>query len=114
MTNPKLKRVRVSFQSRDEPSEDDTGTNPGEWKERFQDMCQVIWLRGSEPVIAQRLQGVNPVVLRLRSSESARSVDATWRAKLVLAGTFLAIRSIIPDVGDRNIEITCEAGTVSD
>jgi hypothetical protein len=45
---------------------------------------QIIRLKGGEPVMAQRLQGVQPVIIVVRASSVTRSVDNAWRAVGVL------------------------------
>ncbi len=41
--------------------------------------AQVVWLKGGETVMAQRLQGVQPVVIVLRACTTSRAVDNAWR-----------------------------------
>lgn len=110
-TNQLLLRDRVAFDKRLAADEGDAGTNPGDWAEQFQERAAVTWLRGSEPVIAQRLQGVNPVVIRVRSSTRTRKIDASWRVRLKGRNNqVLVILSLIPDPRDFYIEITCQSG----
>lgn len=113
-TNKNLLRDRVAFDKRADAIEGEAGGTPGDWVEQFQEACALTWLRGSEPVIAQRLQGVNPVVIKIRSSTRARMIDASWRARLPRKNNrLLNIRSIIPDDRDFYLELTCEAGVAS-
>ncbi|ODT82451.1 MAG: hypothetical protein ABS76_07470 [Pelagibacterium sp. SCN 64-44] len=77
---PGLLRGRVHLQQRG------TGIDPYTGQPREGDFATVttvaaefIPLKGSEPVIASRLQGVQPYVVRVRSSAATRAVDETWR-----------------------------------
>jgi head-tail adaptor len=111
-TNNKLRRDKVAFDQRApvDPTAP-AGAVQGDWVEQFQEQCNIKWMRGSEQVLAQRLQGINPIVISVRSSALTRQVDATWRARLVRQGNKpLSIRSVIPDQRDFYLEILCEAG----
>lgn len=113
-TNKKLRRDLVAFFKRDVVISGDAGGTPGDWVEQFSEPCSIRWLRGTEPVIAQRLQGVNPLVVIIRSSTRARQIDASWQARLPRQDNkVLAIRSVIPDDRDFELEILCEAGVAS-
>lgn len=65
---------------------DDNGDPLGEWVTVPSSTSEGAWaaqitrLRGGETVMAQRLQGVQPVVIGLRASTVTRSVDNAWRA----------------------------------
>ena len=74
---------RVALQKR---GLDDNGDPLGPWAtvpSEAEDgawAVQIIWLRGGESVMAQRLQGVQPAVVVLRASAVTRSADTSWRA----------------------------------
>lgn len=74
-------RARLHFQKR---SEEDDGfgsvTNTGPFVTVFEEYAELTARLGSEPVLASRLQGVQPYTIRIRSSDRAREIDATWRA----------------------------------
>ncbi|WP_065091501.1 head-tail adaptor protein [Rhizobium leucaenae] len=52
----------------------------GDFATVFTTAAELIPLKGGEPVIAARLTGIQPFVLRIRSSVSARAVNTAWRA----------------------------------
>jgi len=113
-TNQYLLRDSVAFDKRTPDIVGDAGITPGDWVEQFKERAAVTWLRGSEPVIAQRLQGVNPVVVRVRSSARTRLIDSSWRVRLKGRNNLaLSIVSLMPDQRDFYIEITCQAGVSS-
>ncbi len=74
-------RGKVNFQKRGDTVEDQYGNaQSGDWTTQFTDAAQLIPLKGSEPVIAARLTGVQPYILRIRGSVAARIVTTAWRA----------------------------------
>src|SRR5690606_7652876 len=52
---------------------------PGDFATVATVAAEFIAMRGSETVIASRLQGVQPYIVRVRSSATTRAVDETWR-----------------------------------
>lgn len=110
MTPTGERREKIAF---DEISQSDTtyGIVAGQWDEQFRRACRVKPLRGSEPVIAQRLVGVQPVVITLLSSTESRRITTAWRARHVRSGTVYQIRAVTPDEKRREIDLLCEAGS---
>lgn len=69
------------------------------------------WLRGSEPVIAARLAGRQPVVVSVRSSAATRAVTPAWRMRDLHSGVIYNIRTGPVPSDDRIwLEFTCESG----
>lgn len=79
MTAGKM-RQKLHFQRRG-PADDGYG-NPqsGKFETVFTDYAELIPLKGGEPVIAARLTGTQPYVIRIRSSARSREVVTSWRA----------------------------------
>ncbi|MCR6498416.1 head-tail adaptor protein [Shinella sp. CPCC 101442] len=73
-------RVKLHFQVR--PLVDDGRGNEqsGDWETKFTDFAELIPLRGGEPVLAARLTGVQPYIVRVRSHTASREVTPSWRA----------------------------------
>jgi head-tail adaptor len=73
------KRTRLLFQRR--PNEEDEYGNPqsGAFETIFEEMAELVPLKGTESVIAERLTGVQPYVVRVSSNSRTRAVDASWR-----------------------------------
>jgi hypothetical protein len=65
---------------------DDNGDLLGPWENvpsAAEDQAwaaQIIRLKGGEPVMAQRLQGVQPAVIAVRANLVTRQADNSWRA----------------------------------
>lgn len=91
-------RTKLSFQRRG-TSDDGFGTvtRTGEFEHVFFAMAEVKPRFGSEPVIAGRLQGVQPYSIVIRQCDAARAVDAAWRAVGAHSG---AIYSIVSPAAD--------------
>lgn len=52
----------------------------GDFATVFTDFAELVPMRGSEPVQAARLTGVQPYIVRIRSYAASREVTPAWRA----------------------------------
>lgn len=68
------------------------------------------YLRGTETVIAARLSGVQPVVVKIRRNERSAAITPAWRMRDRTTGAVFAIKSIIPSENRRYFELTCNRG----
>lgn len=75
-----LLRSKLNFQRRDSIDDGYGNEQAGEFATMFTAAAELIPLKGSEPVLAARLTGVQPYVIRIRSCVAARQVDTSWRA----------------------------------
>ncbi|MBB6224564.1 head-tail adaptor protein [Rhizobium leguminosarum] len=83
MTNSKgagRLREKMFFQRRQLLDDGFGNEQAGDWETIFTSAAGLTPLKGSEPVIASRLSGVQPFVLRIRSCRAARDVTTAWRA----------------------------------
>lgn len=71
-------RALLHFQRR-EAVEDDYGNTEASFVTVFTDGAELIPLKGSESVIAARLTGTQPYVVRVRSNSNTRAVGPAWR-----------------------------------
>lgn len=107
-------RERLHFQKRAET--DDGYGNPvsGDFATQFTRAARVRSLRGSEPIINQRLQGVQPVVVTVRTDSSTKTIDAAWRAVDSRDATKVYnIRAVTPDEKGAYIDFLAEAGVAT-
>lgn len=93
---------------------DENGDRLGVWTTEATVWANIRFLRGSEPVIAQRLQGVQPAVITVRTSTLSRQVDNSWRAVDARSNQVWAIQTAIPTDDRAWIEITATSGRASD
>lgn len=96
----------------EEPTEETGayGIKAGPWLERFRRLASVEAMRGNEPVIAQRLIGVNPIMVTVRSSTQTRTVTSAWRVHHIITGARYNIRSVVPQPDREWIGLVCESG----
>jgi head-tail adaptor len=79
-------RFRVRFDRQVEATDPAGGTLTS-WVEQFTRWADIRPMRGSEPVISQRLTGVQPVLIIVRADSQTRAMDSSWRAVEMLNGT---------------------------
>lgn len=101
MTAGKL-RASLNFQRR--TIEDDGYGNEtvGDFATVFTDAAEIIPRMGSEAVMGARLQGLQPVTIRVRSHAATRGLDAAWRAVNARTGEVYAITSPPVNVDQKN------------
>jgi SPP1 family predicted phage head-tail adaptor len=88
-----------------------TGGQVTAWVEQIAGVWAAItFLRGGETVIAARLTGRQPAVVRVRASAATRAITTEWRMRDLRAGTVYAIRSIIETDNRAYLDLTCESG----
>lgn len=82
---------------------DDGAGNPvsGDFETQFHEPCRLIPMKGTEPVLAQRLVGLQPFILRVRSSSRTRRVTNAWRAMNQRAGVTYNIKTAA-NIDERN------------
>lgn len=104
-----LLQERVAFDKRSEAT-DEYGNYVAAWVEQFSTRAQFIPLRGTESVMAARLENRQPVIVRIRRSAAAELVDNDWRMRDLRTGEEYQIRTVTPDVSRGMIDILTETG----
>lgn len=113
---------RVAFDERAQVS-DGEGNFEDDFVEQFTCRAGFTYLRGTEAVIAGRLEGRQPIVVRVRRNSRTEEIRADWRMRNLRDGEWLgtsgqeywsgteyAVRSAIP-TGDRQfIDVMVESG----
>jgi SPP1 family predicted phage head-tail adaptor len=103
---------RVQF---DKPASVDDpygGTKNNKWTEQFSRAAEITPLKGGEPVMAQRLTGTQPVMLKVRFDSLTRTIASDWRAVEMLNGLpvrYYAIKSPPEDMERKREFITMMA-----
>lgn len=64
----------------DQRSPDANGDRLGEFEPGFAVAARTTWLRGTEAVMGQRLEGKQPVVITIRDSQQTRAITNAFRA----------------------------------
>lgn len=103
---------RVAFDQQ-VSSPDGGGGTYKNWVEQFQCRAGIRYLKGGESVIASRLEGTQPAVIRVRRVEQTKLVTSDWRIRDVRTGDEYNIRSKPKTVDRQYIEFTCESGVAA-
>jgi hypothetical protein len=115
---------RVAF---DEPAtvQDGYGNSQGDFVERFQCRAGFTPIRGGESVIASRLEGRQPIVVRIRASTKSRMITPDWQMRDARKGEWsgdgaqfwtgpvYAIRSIIETKDRMYLDLMVEGGVAA-
>ena len=102
-------RERVAFDERI-LVDDGYGNMEGHFEEVFQCQAAFTFLRGSEAVIAARLEGRQPVVVRVRATPDTVGIQPDWRMRDVRTGISYAVRSVAPTVDRKWVDVMTETG----
>lgn len=90
--------------------DDGYGGATTKWFEQFTTRGEVLFLQGGESVMASRLAGRQPVVIRLRSSTASREIRTDWRVTDQRSQINYAIKGVKETPDRLWIEITAESG----
>lgn len=115
-TSPRAGRLRqkLHFQQR-LPREDEYGNTVEDFQTVFTDAAEFIPLRGGEGVQAARLTGVQPYIVRVRSSTRTRAVTSDWQMVDARSGKVFAITTPPTDPDQKNawLDIMATDGVAS-
>lgn len=106
-------RERVAWDVRGLVDDGYGNTVSGDWSEQFQTRAGFTFLRGTEAVIAARLEGRQPVIVRVRASSQTRQITTDWRMRDARSGEAYAVRSIIETDDRAYRDITVERGVAA-
>ncbi|KTR07375.1 hypothetical protein NS365_04580 [Aureimonas ureilytica] len=85
-------------------------TRPGPFVPAITVSAHIRYLKGSETVIASRLAGRQPVVIRVRRTAQTRDIKTDWRATDTRTGQVYNVRAIVPSADRAFLDITAESG----
>lgn len=107
-------KFRVRFDKEVHDDTDPAGGSTKGWREQFTRWAAIRRLQGSEPVLAQRLTGVQPVLIIVRYDSDTVTIDASWRAVEMRDGKpvkYYGLRSVEDMESEREfLTIMAEAG----
>jgi hypothetical protein len=114
MTAGKMRQV-VNFQRRAELDDGYGNEVSGPFETVFTDAAEFIPLKGGESVLAARLTGIQPVVVRVRSSIAARAVGPSWQIVDARSGVVYAITAPPMNADQKNayLDIMVTQGVAS-
>lgn len=102
----------VAFDDRADVS-DGYGNRQEAFVEQFQTRASFTFLRGSETVIAARLEGRQPILVGLRDCADVRRIRPDWRMRDVRRGVPYSIRSIAPRAGGGYYDLLVETNVAA-
>jgi|SRR5215211_2386257 len=111
ITAPEL-QDRVAFDQRQQ-IDDQYGGTAADFVEQFVVYARINRKLGGERIIAERLDGQNPVLITVRSSSDTDEIETDWRARDVRSGEVYNIRSIADAASGGFLEILCERGVTT-
>jgi len=115
----------VAFDMR-EQVDDGHGNYEQTFVEQFNCRAGFTYLRGGEAVIAGRLEGKQPIVVRVRVSSQSKRIATDWQMRDMRNGAWAndggnqywtgpvyAVRSVIPTTDRQWIDVTVEGGVAA-
>lgn len=102
-------RERVAFDKKGAGSDGGGGTTTT-FVEQFQRRAAYVHRNGGEAVMADRLQGMHTLVIRVRADSQTRTIGTDWRARDARGGTVYAIRDVTPTVDRMWVDILAQSG----
>ncbi|MGO7185294.1 head-tail adaptor protein [Rhizobium brockwellii] len=108
-------REKLLFQRRAIVDDGMGNEQSGDWETKFTAAAELIPLRGGEPVLAARLSGVQPYIIRIRSCAAAREVTTAWRAvdARQQSKTFNITAAVDPDNKNAWLDIMATQGVAT-
>ena len=113
---------KVAFDQRAD-QDDGSGNSQEGFAEKFQRRAGFTYLRGGEAVIASRLEGRQPIIVRLRRDSDTVQIDSNWRMRDVRNGQWsgadherywtgpvYAVRSVITTEDRQFLDVMVESG----
>ena len=103
---------RVAWESR-QTADDGFGNEQGTFVEQFETYAEFIHLRGGEAVVAARLEGRQPTVVRIRATAQALLIKPDWQMRDTRTSALYAVRSVAPTRDRRWVDVMVEGGVAA-
>src|SRR5262245_56670288 len=104
---------RFAFDQREQIDDGFGNIVSGPWQEQFQERAKIIFLRGSETVMAGRLQSRESIIVQVYLSSQTRRIDADWQARDVRRGETYNVRTLEEDKSRLVLDILCESNVAA-
>lgn len=99
--------------STDSPAGDGYGNFEGSWSDQFTVWAERTFLRGGEDVLAARLEGRQPIILRIRRSSDTEQITTDWRATDTRRSKVYNIRTVSETPDRQWIDLLVESGVAT-
>lgn len=105
-------REKLSFEARIQTGDEYGNPESGDFSEQFVEHGRIQPLKGGETVLASRLAGTKPVIIRVRYSSDTIMIRPGWRVKDVRSGVYYSVTapSINVDEKRRYLDILATEG----
>jgi SPP1 family predicted phage head-tail adaptor len=80
------------------------------WVTQFETRAKMKWLIGNETIVAQRLTGVQPVVISVRHNSQTVQIQTSWRVTEMESKKVFNVRSVTYDEKRAFIDLLCTHG----
>ncbi|MDX3806306.1 phage head closure protein [Bosea thiooxidans] len=106
-------RSSVHLQVQTEVTDEYGNVTGNDWVTQLTTPARIRILKGSETVMAGRLQGTQTAVITVRHQPLMDTVTNAWRAVDARRGTTFNIRSVTPDERGAFVDILAQSGIPS-
>ena len=89
---------------------DGYGNRQQEFVEQFKIRAGYVWLRGGESIQAARLEGNQPLIVRVRVCNDTNRIRNDWRMRDVRTGEVYAIRAISRSLDRGYLDVLVQSG----
>ena len=90
--------------------DDGYGNRQQEFVEKFRTRAGFTWLRGGEAIQAARLEGLQPLLVRVRVSADTSRIRPDWRMRDARSGEVYSIRAISHSLDRGYLDILVQSG----
>jgi head-tail adaptor len=104
---------RLAFDQREMVDDGYGNVVAGDWTEQFQCRAEFIHLRGSETVMAARLESRNPMAVTVRKNSQTKQIDTDWQARDVRRNVAYNIRDIRENNNRATLDLLLESGVAT-
>ncbi|MER8958684.1 phage head closure protein [Mesorhizobium sp. M0701] len=105
-------RESVTLEQRQEV-DDGHGNTVSSWVPIATVAARIIFMRGNEQVLADRLAGIQPVIFTLRYSSQTGPLTTDWRLVDARTSEAFAIKSIVADERRAYLQVLCQRGVAT-
>lgn len=95
------------------PASDGYGNTEGDFEEVFQCRAGYTWLRGGETVLAARMTGRQPILVRVRRAEETLQIRPDWQMRDLDSGFSYAVHAISESLDRGYLDILVEQGVAA-
>ena len=104
---------RVAFDQREAVDDGYGNIIAGDWQQQFETRAKFIYLRGSETVMAGRLESRELLIVQVRVCADTRRIAPDWQVRDVRRGTAYNVRTIEEDKSRAIVDLLVESGVAT-